>query len=44
MTSDVDLTPGEEAAYCLDCDEWLPCDCTGMPANMEIRVYPGDGE
>lgn len=36
---EVKLTKGEEALYCLDCEAWLPCECDGVPANAEIRVY-----
>lgn len=42
---DVVLTPGEDAAYCPDCEEWLPCGCDGIPPGMEIRPYePEEGE
>ena len=33
-----DFGEGEDAAYCPDCEQWLPCDCDGMPPNMEIRT------
>lgn len=36
---DFDLTPGEDAAWCPDCEDWLPCDCDGIPVAMEIRPY-----
>lgn len=42
--SDVELTKGEDALYCLDCEEWLPCNCEAIPTNAEIRTYEGEDD